>query len=95
VGRFSPIAEQAISDLKPALEDVPPGSTIRILNSDPYLVAALYSEKGINTFFPRVESVIFEWVVPSQKPDQEPVYESKENEIAFTYLDGRLKVLSP
>lgn len=60
VGRFSSIAERAIDDLRPSLEDVPQGATIRILGSDPYLVSALYSGKALKVFFPRVESVIFE-----------------------------------
>ena len=85
VGKFSPIAEQAINDLRPALEGISPGATIRILNPDPYLVSALFSEKAIKVFFPSVESVIFD--------DGASDYESNGDEIAFIYSKGKLRVM--
>ena len=85
VGKFSPIAEQAINDLRPVLEGIPPGATVRILDSDPYLVSALFSEKAIKAFFPSVESVIFD--------NGASDYESNGEEIAFTYSEGKLRVM--
>ena len=85
VGKFSSIAEQAINDLRPVLEDVPPGATIRILNPGSYLKSALYSEKAIKVFFPQVESVIFD--------GQASGHELKEDEIAFMYSNGGLRVM--
>jgi hypothetical protein len=85
VGKFSPVAEKAIADLSPALEDIPPSTTIRILNPDPYLVSALYSEKAIKVFFPSVESVIFD--------DGKSDYESKGDEIVFDNSDGNLRAV--
>jgi len=77
VGKFSPIARDAIHELRPLLADAPPGSTLYISGSDGYLWLALAWGSGIKVFFPQVESVIFDNISRDYRPDG--------SEIVFDY----------
>jgi len=82
VARFSPVAEAAISDLRPALETAPREATLYISGADQYLSSALYSGKGIQTFFPNVRAVVFDNASPGFRPDG--------TEEVFQYSRGKL-----
>jgi len=50
--------------------------------ADQYLSSALYSGKGIQTFFPNVRAVVFDNASPGFRPDG--------TEVVFQYSRGKL-----
>jgi hypothetical protein len=84
VGRFSEIAELAISEFRPELENAPPGTIVYVSRSHPYISAALYDDKALKAFFPAVESVIFDHETPDYQPDgTEMVFRSEGGRFIF------------
>lgn len=77
VGRYSPVAKQAICRLSQVLKDQPQGRTLYISGADEYLWRALAKGDGIKVFFPEIDRVVFDTLSPD--------YQLDGSEIVFVY----------